>query len=404
MVYDFDTLVERYGTHSLEYDYVTPESNAEWGLPPAPENFIAIEVADMDFHCAPAIKERLQKVVDWNLYGYTGLHPSMKTEYYSSIQNWNKNRFGWNVEKDEIFYTPGVLAGIQKAMKAVLQLGDSVLLLTPIYTPFYSTIRDNGYNVVKSAMDCKNGCYTVNWNDYEKKSSQDDVKAFILCSPHNPVGRVWTKEELLKMHDICTKNDVVIISDEIHCDIVRKGVIFEPLSKLVEGKNVITCTGPNKSFNLASLQASHIIVQDEKLKGKIKSVMGLPSCTPFVIEAVIAAYGYSEDWLNQLNDYIDANIDVAIEFVKEKMPKVKIWRPEGTYLLWMDFSGYGLSDDEIFERIYLKAGVAIEQGREFDEGGHQGFIRICTSTQRSRLIDALERISKEFEERKNYEI
>lgn len=395
MKYDFDRMVDRHGTFCTEYDW-TDVMNEEYGLGKLPENSIPIDIADMDFQCAPCIKDALQQVVDHNLYGYCSLHPSMAPEYYNGIIDWNRGRYGWEIKPEEIFYSPGTLAAITTVLKALTERNDSVLLLTPVYTPFYHTVRKIERNVVKSHLVNTDGYYTVDWDSFEKAASLPETKAFLLCSPHNPVGRVWTEAELRKMHEICTRNGVLVIADEIHGDLTRREAIFHPISKLVSGKNVVVCSGANKSFNIAGLHASHIVVQDPELRKKVKDEVGMVSPTPFVIRAVEAAYNEGEEWLEQLRDYLDGNIDAAIAFLTEHMPQVKVWRPEGTYMLWMDFSAYGLSDDELLDRCYRKAAVWIEQGRDFDEGGSPGFIRIVTSTQRSRLLEALERISRQF--------
>lgn len=396
MKFNFDEDINRRGTYSTRHDW-SDELSIEWGTGPLPENYLPLDAADMDFHCAPCIQAGLQKVVDHNLYGYSIVHPSMAPEYYNAIINWNKRRYGWEIRPEEIFYAAGTLKAIILTLKALTKTGDSVLLNTPVYSPFYSIVRKAGRKVVKSHLLNDNGYYTVDWDDFEKKTADPQVKAFLLCSPHNPVGRVWTEEELKRMYDICTRNGVLVIADEIHGDLIRKEGRFTPIAKVVGGKNVVVCSGANKAFNLAGLHASHIVVQDVDLRKAIKDEVGLVSPTPFVIHAVIAAYNEGEEWLEELRDYIDGNIDAAIEFLRDKMPKVKVWRPEGTYLLWMDFGAYGLSADELWERCYRKAGIGVELGRDFDEDGSEEFVRIVTSTQRTRLMEALERILRQFE-------
>lgn len=396
MRFDFDKIIDRRGTYSMEYDW-SSEQNIEWGSGPLPENYLPLDVADMDFCCAPCIQSELQKVVDHNLYGYCTLHPSMAPKYYDAIINWNRRRYGWQVKPEEIFYSAGSISAIKHVLNALTNQGDHILITPPVYTPFFATIRNAQRQVTVSHLIDQDGYYTIDWEDFEKKAAIPEVKAFLLCNPHNPVGRTWTEEELKRMYDICTRNNVLVISDEIHGDLIRKEGTFHPIAKVVGGKNVVVCAGANKTFNIAGLQASHIIVQEPDLRKAIQDELGLITPTPFVIHAVIAAYSEGEEWLEELREYIDDNIDAAIAFLHEKMPKVKVWRPEGTYLLWMNFSGYGLSDEELWERCYQKAGVGVEQGRDFDEGGSAGYIRIVAATQRSRLMEALERIAKQFE-------
>ncbi len=394
MKFDFDEIIDRRGTNSMEYD-VTDEYMAEFNWGPVPADFIPIDVADMDFRCAPCIRTALQKVVDFNLYGYCFTHPSLHNGYYEAIIGWYARRHDWYVKREEILYSAGTLTGITAAIKAVSGYGDSILVTPPVYTPFYSTIRNADRKVVKSHLLDNDGYYTVNWEDFEKKTALAEVKAFLLCSPHNPVGRVWTADELKRIYNICTKNDVVVIADEIHGDIVRRETVFTPIGKITDAQNLIVCAGASKSFNLASLEASHLIIKDKALRCKTAEQLHC-NPTPFVLEAVKAAYNEGEEWFEQLREYLDENIDFVIAFLKENMPEVKVWRPEGTYLLWMDFSAYGLSDDELLDRCYNKAGVFVEQGRDFDEGGSPGYIRVCTSIPRIRLEEAFSRICSQF--------
>ena len=398
MKFNFDEYVDRHGTNSYEYD-MSDELRAEYGMGKLPKDYIALDVADMDFRCAPCIKEAIQEITDRNLYGYCCLHPTTAPKYYEAIINWNEEKYGWKIKPEEIFYVAGTLEAITHVLKALTQPGDGVLIAIPVYTPFYDTIRKAGRTVFKTHLVNEDGKYVIDWEDFEKKVSEPSVKAFLLCSPHNPVGRVWSKEELKKMHEICKRHNVLIIADEIHNDMVRWGETFYPIAKVTGGKDVVVCTGANKSFNIASLGASHIVVQDPAFYEKVKAEVFEVYPTPFVISAVTAAYSQGREWQDEVRKYIDGNIDAAIDFFKEKMPKVKVRRPEGTYILWVDFSAYGLSDDEIYDRIVNRAAVLIEQGRAFDEdGGSAGFVRICTPTQRARLMEALERIARQFEE------
>lgn len=396
MKYNFDEPVNRRGTWSGEWD-MTDSQLQGWGMADKrPDNAICLSTADMDFHCAPCIKEALQHIVDFNLYGYTSLNPEICPEYYTAVTGWFKRRHNWKINPAHITYVNGTIEALKIVLLSLTQPGDGVLITPPVYSPFREIIELTRRNLVKSHLINQDGYYTINFEDFEKKAADPNTKAFILCSPHNPSGRVWTKEELTTLYDICTRHNVLVISDEIHCDLTRTDQTFYPLGSLVDGKNLIVCNGANKTFNVASLHASNIITSNDMFREKISTYTDWISPSPFTIAAVIAAYTKGDDWVDQLRQYLDENIDWSINFLKENMPKVKVQRPEGTYVLWMDFRAYGLNFQELRKLISQKAGVIQEYGLMFDPDNGDGFERICLSSQRAVIQEAFKRIYDAF--------
>lgn len=393
MKYNFDQINKRGDAHEAKY-LPFPKGDTEY------EYSLTFSAADMEFQCSAPIKEALQKVVDKNLYGYTLLLPFNANDFYEAVISWYKRRYGIEIGIKNIYYTEGALAGARAALKAFTKPGDGVIINKPSYGPFESSvIRPMERKVVESKLvTTGDGYYTLDFEDLEEKAADPNTTAYLLCSPQNPVGRVWTEDELLKIYDICQRNNVLIISDEVHCDFVRKGSEFVSISKITGGKGIVTCAGLGKSFNLAQLRPGIAVVTDEELIAPFAKAVGWSTPSEFTIQAIKAAYNESEDWLDQVNEYLDENIETALEFFRTRMPKVKCRRPEGTYLLWIDFSGYGLSDEEIHKRIYEKAWIKLEDGTEFDPELGKGYQRMCVTAPRSVLLEALERIAKQFEE------
>lgn len=397
MKFDFDRHFDRHNTYSGEWD-MTDEMLRFYGMgEKMPENAICLSTADMDFECAPCIRTALQKVVDFNSYGYCMLDPSMAPDYYNSIISWNKRRHGWEIKADEITYVNGTIEAIKLTLLSLTKPGDGVIITPPVYSPFASVISLVGRKAVKCHLLNNNGYYTMDWQAFEAAVKNPATTAFLLCSPHNPVGRIWTDEELVRMYDICTANGVLVIADEIHGDLIRKDAEFHPLATLVDGMNLVVCTGANKTFNIAALHASHTIIKNPEIREKFRTQTGMISPSPFVIHAVISAYNEGEEWLDQLRDYLDQNIDFAIDYIHQYLPKVTVYRPQGTYVIWLDFRAYGLTGEELHDRVLNKAGLMLEEGELFDAEEGCGFIRICLATQKSILKEALERLSAQFE-------
>ena len=395
MKYDFDKIVNRRGTYSAKYDGVKlfgMGSNVRFD-----EETIPMMVADMDFECPPAIVNAMHRVADHTIYGYT-MHGTDE-RYFGSIVDWYKRRYDTVLNPEHIMYSAGSVVAINHAMNVFSNPGDEILITRPVYGHFTGMIESETCHKTVSShlIDDGTGYYTMDWADFEAKCARPSVRIFILCSPANPIGRVWTKEEIIKMAEICRKNHVLLISDEIHSDILRAGVKHYPITSIVEDlSNIIMVIGTNKSFNVAGLHCSNVVIPDDNLRGifsqKFRSMMS----SPFSTAASIAAYDESEDWLNELNKYLDESIDWSIEYLKEKLPKVRVWKPEGTYMLWLDFTAYGLSGAEVHERIYNKANVMLQDGNGHDPEEGECFQRMCIACPRSMIKEAIDRMSKEF--------
>ena len=357
---------------------------------------LCVFTADMDFQCAESIREELQKIVDRNLYGYTGLAPTAEVckPYYDAVTGWFKRHYGWEIDPETIVYTPGTVNAVDIAIKTFSKEGEGVLINPPIYGPFAMSIEGAGRKVVRSPLINTGGYYTVDFAGFEEKAKDPNTKIFILCSPHNPTGRIWTPEELRRMYGICTANGVVVVTDEIHGDLIRKGETFHPMATVVDGKNLVSCTAANKTFNLADLKTTNVVIRDPEMRAQYSKSLGFTFPNIFTIAATIGAYNGGQEWLDQVRDYLDGTIDWVLDFVKEKMPRVKIRRPEGTYVLWMDFRGYGLTPDEVNDRILKKAGVVLERGEMFDQELGAGFQRICVPTQRAVIQECFRRIDR----------
>ena len=392
MKYNFDEIISRKGTHSLKWE--AGDLLKEFEITERfDDDTISLFVADMDFQCPQPVIDALHKRVDRLMFGYST--QSTTSEYTDAIQGWFKRRHDWEIATESIVYSPGTVAAVATAVKAYTDVGDGVIIQRPVYAPFTLSIEANNRVVVNNALINNDGYYTIDFDDLEAKAEVPENKLFILCSPHNPVGRVWTPDELVRMAEICLANDVVFISDEIHGDLVRKGVTHHPICTLLDDDRLISCTATNKTFNMAGLHCSNIIINNEEMRQAFTGEMGFSLPSPFTISALIAAYNEGEDWLAQVNEYIDGNLTFMQEFLAEYMPQVKYLVPEGTYIGWLDFSGYGLSPDEVHDRIYNRANVTLEDGKMFgDEGLH--YQRICVPSPRPLLRQALERIADQF--------
>lgn len=399
MTYDFDRPVDRRGTYSMKWDGPSLMESFFPGIGECEKEPLCVFTADMDFQCAESIREELQKIVDRNLYGYTGLAPTAEVckPYYDAVTGWFKRHYGWEIDPETIVYTPGTVNAVDIAIKTFSKEGEGVLINPPIYGPFAMSIEGAGRKVVRSPLINTGGYYTVDFAGFEEKAKDPNTKIFILCSPHNPTGRIWTPEELRRMYGICTANGVVVVTDEIHGDLIRKGETFHPMATVVDGKNLVSCTAANKTFNLADLKTTNVVIRDPEMRAQYSKSLGFTFPNIFTIAATIGAYNGGQEWLDQVRDYLDGTIDWVLDFVKEKMPRVKIRRPEGTYVLWMDFRGYGLTPDEVNDRILKKSGVVLERGEMFDQELGAGFQRICVPTQRAVIQECFRRMEEVFE-------
>lgn len=386
MEYEFNKLVDRHGTNSIKTDLAVPRGK--------PEDVLPLWVADMDFPTAPEILEAIHNKVNHGIFGYSCLDD----DFFAALKNWMQVEHNFSPERHDLVTTPGVVFGISCAIKAFTKEGDAVIIQTPVYYPFKNMILANNRKLVTSSLFEKDGKWQIDFDDFEKKIVENDVKLFILCSPHNPVGRVWTREELTRLSEICLKHNVIVFADEIHNDFVfepNKHIVFSTISKEAAWNSVIS-TSASKTFNLAGLQFSVNFIQNPALKKKFhderdKTGYDEPSLMGFV--ATQAAYEHGKDWLTALKKHLVENLDFVRNFVKENLPKVRLIEPEGTYLLWLDFSAYRYSDSELDNLIVNKAKVWLDRGTMFGCEG-EGYQRINIATPRPILEEALKRIEK----------
>ncbi|NFN98807.1 pyridoxal phosphate-dependent aminotransferase, partial [Clostridium botulinum] len=358
------------------------------------EDIISMWIADMDFETVPEVKEEIINRAHHGIYGYTATTES----YYKEVVNWMKKRHGWNIKKEWITNTPGIVMAVNTIVRTFTHSGDKVLLQRPIYYPFFKAINNNGCHIVNNPLKFDGKRYEMDFEDLDNKLSDPRVKIMILCSPHNPTGRVWTKEELIKVGNLCLKHNVLVISDEIHSDLIYKPNKHIPFAAICKefADISITCTAPSKTFNLAGLQGSNIIISNERLMNEFKIAMeniGLSRLNIFASIACEAAYKYGEQWVEQLIDYLQENKEFAKKFIKEKVPMLKVIEPEGTYLLWIDCRKLKMSKEELEEFMLKEAGVAFDEGYIFGEEAI-GFERMNIACPREVLKEALERIEK----------
>ncbi len=386
MQYNFDQVISRTGTHSVKWEFIPPiEGKADAELLP-------LWIADMDFPCAEPILRALHNRVDQKIFGYSD---ARSEEYLKAVQNWFLKRHQWGFDLQDIHPSPGVVPALAILIRSLTKRGDGIIIQKPVYYPFINLIENNHRRIVNNALIEKEGFYTMDFVDLEEKASKPDTTLMILCSPHNPVGRVWREDELFKLADICLENNVTIISDEIHCDLVRDRVTHIPLEKIIADENVVTCTSASKSFNLAGLQISNIIIKSEEIRNKWTSEKsgksGLIGVNPFGIVATRAAYAGGASWLDQVNRYIDDNLEYVSQFLSEHLEKARYIIPEGTYFAWIDFRSYGFTAVQLKEMIRRKAGVVLDEGYIFGEEGAE-FERINAACPRSILHECLIRI------------
>ena len=465
-MYDFDKPINRQGTHCVKWDMAphypqtpTPNPSPREGsldtFPPddatskanqaplpwggAGGGLIPLWVADMDFEAAPAIRKALQKRVEHGVFGYAIVQDS----YYDAVINWYERRHQWHIEREWIQYTTGVVPAISAVIKALTMPGERVLIMTPVYNCFFSSIRNNGCEVVESKLVPVNCAptqeaasptltYEVDWDDFERKCADEKCTVFLLCNPHNPAGRVWTREELQRMNDICQRHHVRIISDEIHCELTMPGHEFVPFGRVSTplpsreatgvfraatgvaaapqrganpsfateeqgggsaGAGWVICCSPSKSFNTAGLQMANIICADAETRRRIDRAININEIcdvNPFAPLAVEAAYNESEDWIDELNQYLWGNYQALLAFFAEQLPQLKVFKLEGTYLVWVDITALRVSADEIEEKLLREARVWVNSGTMY---GADGYIRINIATQRAQLMEGLKRMA-----------
>ena len=394
MKYNFDEIIDRTGTSATKME----------SLPKGcPDDALPLWVADMDFACAEPILKALHERIDKKIFGYTMYDTD---ECLGAVLNWYKKRYGWEEQKENLFFCGGIVSAYAVLLNLLTKEGEGVVIQRPIYYPFTMKANSNGRQIVDSPLIYADGNYTIDFDDLYKKMAEPNNKVLVFCSPHNPAGRVWTEEEIRKVVDICKKYDKWIICDEIHCDLLRCGMTFHPILKVAPdyADRIAVCTAPSKTFNLAGMKTSNIVIHNKELQAAWKELIGgklsMNGAGTLGLTAMIAAYNEGEEWLEQLKEYLDGNFAYIDAFLKEHLPKAHMVPSEGTYLAWIDFNGYVDGDAEKLEEIMQKkARVALDEGYIFGDAG-RGFERINIATPRSVVEDCMDRILKAFKEEK----
>lgn len=381
--FDFDKLTARRGSNCYKWDEA------------ANDEVIPLWVADMDFEVAPAIKEALRKRVEHGVFGYTMVPDS----YYDAIINWFDNRHGLHINRDWILYTTAVVPALSCALKTLTLPGEKVLVQTPVYNCFFSSIVNSGCLVEENRLVRDGNSYSIDFEDFEKKCKDEKVTVFVLCNPHNPAGRVWTADEMAKMNEICQRNGVKVIADEIHCEIVMPGYKYIPFASVSDDclANSVTLLSPTKGFNIAGLQIANIVCGDEIVRKRINRAININEVcdvNPFGVVALQAAYNESADWLDQMNAYVYDNYIELKSFCHECLPKLEVLRLEGTYLAWVDVNALEFTADELTQLLADKANVMVNSGTMYGQKAGQGYIRINLACPRQRLREALNRIGR----------
>ncbi len=382
----FDEVIDRKNTRAIKFDYAPRKG--------VPEDALPMWVADMDFRAPTCINEAISARALHGIYGYSDATP----DYYLAVQKWFHTRHAYDIDVCNIVTSPGVVFGLYSAVAALTEVGDSVLIQRPVYYPFSSAVTDQGRKLVNSPLVYQNGRYSMDFEDFERQITGNNVKLFILCNPHNPVGRVWTREELLRMAEICIDHNVYIISDEIHSDFIYpdyKHTVFASLSTEIS-QRTITCTAPSKTFNLAGLQISNLFITDPNMRRKFRNAVkkvGYSEPNLMGMIACQAAYEGGEEWLDALRIYLQRNIEYVKDRLTKDFPGVKLVEPEGTYLLWLDFSGLGLKDDELTGKIQNIGRLWLDHGTMFGPEG-AGFQRINIACPMATVIEAFDRLER----------
>ncbi|NLY42622.1 MAG: putative C-S lyase [Clostridiaceae bacterium] len=381
----FDEIIDRKNTKSLKWDYCRQRFGKDDILP--------MWVADMDFKSPSPIIEAIIRRAEHGVFGYTEASEKLS----DALAGWMKNRHNWRIDNKWIVYSPGVVTSVNTAILAYTNPGDRILMQTPIYYPFYSSIRDNERELVVNPLKKNNGYYEIDFDDLENKLA-DNVKLMIFCSPHNPIGRVWKLCELEEVLRLCKKYDVILVSDEIHSDLVFKGHKHIPINSLAEGihKKCITLVSPTKTFNIAGLSVSAAIIPDLELKSGFKKFLnknGSNMLNIFGLTAAEAAYTSCEKWLGELLEYLEDNLNILVEYFQSNIPQIKVIRPEATYLAWLDCNDLPVPADKLKEFFVNKAGVGLNDGITFGKEGY-GFQRLNFACPRKMLLEGMERIKK----------
>ena len=382
MEYDFDTVIPRRGTNSYKWD--TPEA----------EGVLPMWVADMDFRTAPAIVKALQRRVSHGIFGYT----KVPQDYYDVVVRWFARRHGWEMDPCWIIYTTGVVPAVSAIIKALAEPGDRVIVQTPAYNCFYSSIRNNGCEILSNNLIYSDGRYTIDFDDLEAKAADARAKLLLLCNPHNPSGRVWTPDELRRIGDICLRHGVFVVADEIHCELTYPGHDYTPFASLSESflQNSVTCVSPSKAFNVAGLQIANIVAANSSVRRRIDRAINVNEVcdvNPFGVIATIAAYDQGGEWLDALRKYLWGNYEFLRRFFGERLPQYPVLPLEGTYLVWVDARAAGISSDEVARRLQQEQKLLVNPGTMYGPGG-EGFIRVNIACPRTLLAEGLERMAR----------
>ena len=379
--YNFDEIVNRRGTNCVKWDVENEDG------------IIPMWVADMDFPAAPAIRKAVEARAKHGVYGYTIVPDS----YYRAITSWFKRRHGWTIDKEWIIYTTGVIPAISAAIKALTMPGEQVLIQTPVYNCFFSSIKNQGCQILENPLKRNGNSYVVDWDDFERKCADEKTTVFLLCNPHNPSGRVWTKAELARMNEICLRHRVAVVSDEIHCELVMPGNKFTPFAAVNEDckNNGVTLNSPTKNFNIAGLQIANIVCANPVWRRRIDraiNIFEVCDVNPFGPVALEAAYNDSENWMDELNEYLFANYQLLCDTFAKELPQYEVMRLEGTYLVWVDVRPSGLSSDEVTEKLLKEGRVQVNSGTMYGQTTGEGYVRINIACPRATLIEGLKRM------------
>ena len=379
--YNFDEIVNRRGTNCVKWDVENEDG------------IIPMWVADMDFPAAPAIRKAVEARAKHGVYGYTIVPDS----YYLAITSWFKRRHGWTIDKEWIIYTTGVIPAISAAIKALTMPGEQVLIQTPVYNCFFSSIKNQGCQILENPLKRNGNSYVVDWDDFERKCADEKTTVFLLCNPHNPSGRVWTKAELARMNEICLRHRVAVVSDEIHCELVMPGNKFTPFAAVNEDckNNGVTLNSPTKNFNIAGLQIANIVCANPVWRRRIDraiNIFEVCDVNPFGPVALETAYNDSENWMDELNEYLFANYQLLCDTFAKELPQYEVMRLEGTYLVWVDVRPSGLTSDEVTEKLLKEGKVQVNSGTMYGQTTGEGYVRINIACPRATLIEGLKRM------------
>lgn len=384
-------------TEKINFDEVTVRRGShcyKWDLPKS-DDVIPMWVADMDFKAAPAIQQAIKERAEHGVFGYTLVPQS----YYDAIISWFHRRHQWDIKKEWIIYTTGVVPAVTCAIKAIAQPGENVVMQTPAYNCFFTCIKNSGCQIAENRLVRKGDSYVIDFDDFEQKCADEKTTVFLLCNPHNPSGRVWTREELARLNEICMKHGVKVIADEIHCELVMPGYTYTPFAAVNADcqDNSVVLNSPSKSFNIAGLQTANIVCKDAQLRHRIDRVVNIhETCdlNPFGPVALEAAYNESEDWIDQLNEYILGNYQALKAFFNEHLPEVEVLNMEGTYLPWLDITSLGISSDEAMRRILHTGKVMVNSGTMYGKEAGEGYLRLNIACPRAVMMEGLERMKR----------